>query len=280
MLVNPKEAEKHPVNLFFVGLLYASLAMLIVDLIFLRDSVLSKYSSLLIVTFTTMFSIPFMYYIIRYEEVKEVINGRKKTLFREHAKAIVPLLYLFLGMIIAFAFWYIVLPQELVIANFNAQIQQYCAINSPADLKNCLNEQVVITGNVISGINNMSAIFLNNVFVFIFVLIFSLAFGAGAIFILVWNAGVIATAIGLLVRNSAGSLTALIGYVLHGVPEIASYFIAALAGGILSVSLVRQDFRSERVIEMFADFLVLTVIALLILVTAAFIESFISPLFF
>ena len=72
MLVNPREAEKHPINLFFVGLLYASLSLLIVDLIFLRNSVFSKYSSLLIVTFTTMFSIPFMYYIIRYEEKKDM----------------------------------------------------------------------------------------------------------------------------------------------------------------------------------------------------------------
>ena len=118
MLINPREAEKRPMNLFFVGLLYASLSLLIVDIIFLRNSVLSKYSSLLIVTFTTMFSIPFMYYIIRYEEVKEVINGRKKTLFKEHAKAIVPLLYLFFGLIIAFSFWYSILKDPNLLKNW------------------------------------------------------------------------------------------------------------------------------------------------------------------
>jgi len=284
MLINPREAEKRPMNLFFVGLLYASLSLLLVDWIFLRDAVLSKYAPLLVVTFTTMFSIPFMYYIIRFEEIKEILNGRRRTLFKEHARAIIPLLYLFLGFIVAFSFWYIVLPQNFVSLNFNAQIEEYCAINAPSQIEKCLSNYGIessITGKVAaSGMNGVLSIFLNNIYVFIFVLVFSLAFGAGAIFILVWNAGVIATAIGLLIRNYSGSLSALIAYIIHGIPEIASYFIVALAGGILSISLIRQDFRKERAIEMLFDFINLVIVAMLILLLAAFLEAFISPFFF
>ncbi|MBI5148119.1 stage II sporulation protein M [Candidatus Pacearchaeota archaeon] len=281
MLINPREAERRPTNLFFVGLLYASLSLFLVDWIFLRDSVLSKYSSLLVVMFTTIFSLPFMYYIIRFAEIKEVLHGKGRTLFKEHGKAILPLLFLFFGFIVAFSFWYIVLPNEIVSANFNAQIEQYCAINSPSEIQNCLKESTSgITGNVISGFDNTYAIFLNNIYVLIFVLIFSLAFGAGAIFILVWNAGVIATAIGLIIRNSTGSISNLIGYSIHGIPEIAAYFIAALAGGILSVAVIRRDFRSERAFDMALDFVSLIAIALIVLLIAAFLEVFISPSFF
>jgi len=53
--MNPRKAERSPWELFFIGLLYASLSVLIVDWIFLKDTVLSQYTSMLIVTFTVMF---------------------------------------------------------------------------------------------------------------------------------------------------------------------------------------------------------------------------------
>jgi len=65
-------------------------------------------------------------------------------------------------------------------------------------------------------------------------LIFSLIFGAGAIFVLAWNASVIAAAIGIFTKSELSSLPiALIRYMIHGIPEIASYFIVALAGAEL-----------------------------------------------
>ena len=70
MLISPKRAERQPFELFFVGVFYASLSILLVNWIFAQDSVLSKYSGILIVTFTVMFSMPFVYYTIKLEESK------------------------------------------------------------------------------------------------------------------------------------------------------------------------------------------------------------------
>ena len=50
-LINPKRAEKGPWKMFFIGILYASLSLLLVKLFFGGDPVLSKFSGLMVVTF-------------------------------------------------------------------------------------------------------------------------------------------------------------------------------------------------------------------------------------
>ena len=67
-LINPKRVEKGPWKMFFIGLLYASLSILLVHWFFNKDAVLSQYSGMIVVTFCVMFSLPFMYFIIKQEE--------------------------------------------------------------------------------------------------------------------------------------------------------------------------------------------------------------------
>ena len=67
MILNPRRSERRPWEMLFVGLVYASLSVLIVDFVFSSDIVLAKFSGILIVTFTVMFSIPFFYYMIKIE---------------------------------------------------------------------------------------------------------------------------------------------------------------------------------------------------------------------
>jgi len=281
MLINPREAEKKPSRLFFVGLLYAALSLLLVDLIFLRSATLAKHAPLLVITFSVMFSLPFMYSLIRRQEFKEVTEGQNKTLFREHFTAIISLLWLFLGFVVAFSFFYIVLPSSTVTANFGSQVEEFCRVNMPQQVSECLRQYGIkssITGQVIGG-NDVAAIFLNNIFVLIFVLIFSLAFGAGAIFILAWNASVIGAAIGLLFKSSL-NFGLFFTYLIHGLPEIAAYFVAALAGGILSMAIIRQDFGYGKFKGLLTDFFNLTLLAIVLLFVAALLEVYVSPYFF
>ena len=74
-LINPKRAEKGPWKMFFVGILYASLSLLLVKVFFTGDLVLIKYSGLIVVLFCVMFSLPFMYYIIKQEEREDEYIG-------------------------------------------------------------------------------------------------------------------------------------------------------------------------------------------------------------
>jgi uncharacterized membrane protein SpoIIM required for sporulation len=141
--------------------------------------------------------------------------------------------------------------------------------------------QEKITGSVSSSISHMLGIFSNNVQVLILTLIFSLILGAGAIFILAWNASVIAAAIRIFTSSNISKLPAGLGrYMVHGIPEIAAYFVGALAGGILSVAIIRKEFHKKTFWNICQDIIILVIIALAILFISAAIEVFITPKLF
>jgi len=117
--------------------------------------------------------------------------------------------------------------------------------------------------------------------VLIFTILFSLAFGAGAIFILVWNATVIAAAIGIFAQQNISNLPfGILRYMIHGIPEISAYFAGALAGGIISVAVIRRDLHNGRQWGILQDSLILVLIAIGILVVSALMEVYLIPLLF
>jgi stage II sporulation protein M len=282
MLLSPKKAERHPWEMLFVGIFYGSISILLVNWIFASDAVLSKYSGILLVTFVVMFSLPFMYYLIKNEEEKAIEHTGVFRVLKEHRRALLALLWLFMGFVIAFSFWYSVLPSN---ESFKAQIETYCLINRPADFQECAKEyeirSIVKTTGALTAKDKVFAIFANNIYVLIFTLIFSLIFGAGAIFILAWNASVIAAAVGIFTKsNLAGLPMGIARYMIHGLPEIGAYFIGAIAGGIVSVAIIKHDTGSEKFWKILQDSLNLIILAVIILIIAALIEVFITPVLF
>ncbi|MDO8517219.1 MAG: stage II sporulation protein M [Nanoarchaeota archaeon] len=282
MIVKPKRAERRPWEMFFIGILYASISLLLVSFVFSKDSVLNQYGGILMITFTVICSLPFMYYLIKLEEGKDVEISKSGRLLKEHSKAISALIWLFMGFVVAFSFWYLVLP-EYTPQNFNAQIKVFCAINNPANFDYCIQQHGIsspVTGNVARQ-QLLINIFANNIYVLIFTVLFSLAFGAGAIFVLAWNASVIAAAVGIFAEKSLVNLPiGILRYMIHGIPEIGAYFIGALAGGIISVAIIRKDLEGERMWRILQDSLLLMIIAIVILFVAALVEVYITPNFF
>ncbi|MEK6828446.1 MAG: stage II sporulation protein M, partial [Nanoarchaeota archaeon] len=118
-----------------------------------------------------------------------------------------------------------------------------------------------------------------------------------AIFILAWNATVIGAAIGNFIRANISNYTSSLGlleagnyfhvvslgllkYSIHGIPEIAAYFYGGLAGGILSVSLIRKHFKSEKFHIIMKDFSEMILIAVGFLIAGAFLEVYVTPVLF
>jgi uncharacterized membrane protein SpoIIM required for sporulation len=283
MLINPQKAEQRPWEMFFIGAFYATVSLILTKWIFSGDPVLSKYTGILVVTFTVMFSIPFMFFAIKNEEEKDLRISGLGNLMREHSKALVYFMFLFLGFIVAFSFWYIVFEDGN--QNFRAQIETYCMINKPAHFSECVSEygieQISKTTAFLTAKEKIVNIFVNNIYVLIFTLVFSLIFGAGAIFILAWNASVIAAAIGIFSKSSLSNLPlGLMRYMIHGIPEIGAYFAGALAGGIISVAVIKHDVRSEKFWIILQDSLNLVILSVVLLFAAALIEVFVTPVFF
>ncbi len=280
-LINPKRAEKGPWKMLFIGILYASLSILLVHFLFGSDPVLSRYSGMIVVTFCVMFSLPFMYYLIKEEEVVDEQVEGFFGIWRVHKKAIFALMWLFLGFILAFSFWYIVLQDQTL---FNAQVETYCIINSPGNTEGCVArysfEQARVTGGATNGARFLS-ILENNIYVMIFTLGFSLIFGAGAIFVLAWNASVISTAIGIFTKYSLKDIPfGVARYMIHGMPEIMAYFITALAGGIFGIGIIKNGIRNRRFLRVLENVIMLLFVSIIILIIAALIEVYITPFLF
>jgi uncharacterized membrane protein SpoIIM required for sporulation len=282
-IIRPKSAEKNPWKMFFVGLVYASLSLLLVHWFFEGDRVLSQASGMIVIAFCVMFSLPFMYYMIRREEKQDEEIEGFLSVWKVHSDAIFAFMFLFLGFVIAFSFWNIVLQNPNLL---NFQVETYCQINSPSDINGCVEKYSMEsflnpTGQATGKFMRFLSILENNVYVMIFTLIFSLVFGAGAIFVLAWNASVIAAAIGVFTKYNIRDIPIGLGrYMIHGFPEIAAYFITALAGGIFGVGIVRHGFQNKRFGRVLGNVFILLFIALLVLVLAAIMEVYFTPIFF
>ncbi len=279
-LMNPFKAERHPKEMFFVGLIYASIG------VFLSIWIFKDYSSLVMVFLTVTAAVPIMYRTMKIEEKKDMqLNVEEFFLLKEHWPALSFFVYMFMGFVIAFSLWYIFLPPSLVSVVFNVQTRTIEAINAQ------------ITGNFISASNIFMQIFFNNVKVLLFSVFFAFFYGAGAIFILTWNASVISAAIGNFIRTNialtaeAAGLTrvwnyfhifalGLLRYFVHGIPEILAYFMGGLAGGIISVAVIKHHLSTEKSKKVLLDSIDLIVLAIFVLFIAALIEVFITPLLF
>lgn len=278
-LLNPFKAEKKPWEMFFVGFLYTTIG------IFLSLWIFKNEASLIMVFMITLASLPVFHNTMKLEESKDMLMEKESEILHEHGKAISFFMYLFIGVTIACALWYVVLPTSTINLLFDKQTGTIQSINNN------------VSGNVIHNLNVFSRIFFNNFKVLAFSILFSFVYGAGAIFILSWNATVIGAAIGNFIRvnlsayaNSLGILQegnyfhvvslGLLKYSLHGIPEIMAYFYGGLAGGIISVALIKRHFKTRKFTIIMKDFTELVLIAVSFLVAAAFLEVYLTPVLF
>jgi len=278
-ILNPLSAEKKPWEMFFIGLLYSSVAILLSLWIFREQA------SLIMVFFTVMACIPIVYNTMKLEEKKDLAIAKERDLLKEHNKAIVFLMFLFFGITVSFVVWYIFLPHETLNMVFDKQTATIQAINNQ------------VSGNAYQQLSTFSKILVNNIKVLAFAILFAFIYGAGAIFILTWNASVIGTAIGNFIRSNMSQYAGLIGfekfstyfnvtavgllrYTLHGIPEILAYFYGGLAGGIISVAIIKKHYKDEKFSHVLFDISELLVISIAFLLAAAFIEVYITPLLF
>lgn len=281
-LLFPMKAEKKPWEMFFIGLLYSTVAILLALWIF------EKQSSFVMVFFTVLACVPIVYNTLKYEESKDMELNTEKKILHEHNKAIFFLAFLFLGITVSGVFWYLVLPSQTSGYLFEQQI------NTIAEINNRISPNV--TGFATST-DALFKIFFNNLKVLMFCVLFAFVYGAGAIFILTWNATVISAAIGNFIKSNMVEVSSFIGlakitgyfnvfstgflrYFIHGVPEILAYFYGGIAGGIISVAIIRNHFSTEKSSAIILDISELLLISLGFLIVGAIFEVYLTPRLF
>ncbi len=277
-LLRAQKAEKRPFLVFLLGILYSSIAVIFGLFAFRRDE------SILVISFIVFAAIPLMYMVIRLEEKKDRYVKKESVLLREHSKALFSFVALFLGILISLSLWYVFLPYGYVKELFSSQIREVMIVEQG------------FSGTVVRP-GLFSFVILHNLQVLFFSFLFSFFFGAGAIYILTWNASVIAVALGSFIREQMVSFSeslgvttlgayfgsfsyGLLGYMSHGIFEMIAYFIAGIAGGIISVAVIRHDLFNKKFRKIIYDSLLLMGISVIVLLLGAFIESHISSLIF
>ena len=283
-LIGPKKAERKYWELFFFGVLHSSIAAILALWIF-KDQ-----SSLIVVFLTVLALVPLMYRTIKYEEEKDIRIKKETVLLKEHSRALLFFMFLFLGITISLTLWYVFLPESLVNSLFSTQVRTIESINSQILRSAGFTSTAVYTNFFISIISN-------NLKVLLFAIFFSFFYGAGAIFVLTWNASVIAAATGIFIRKNLGELAFNFGlsnlgsyfqivsigvfrYLTHGIFEILAYFIGGLAGGLISVAIIRHSLESKEFRHVLIDAIDLSIIAAILIFFAAFVEVFITPFLF
>ncbi|MGD9276140.1 MAG: stage II sporulation protein M [Candidatus Pacearchaeota archaeon] len=265
ILLNPKKAKRHAFEFFIISIFYSSLSILVASLIF------PEYSSIVMVFLSSISCLYVIQGAIKIEEQKEVDTTSEKNLLKKHSKLIKFILALFIGFVVAFAFWSFILPDEKVATTFELQDKVIRGIQSQG-----------ITGNAVNNSSALKIIIKNNLKVLAISFILSLFYAAGSIFIIVWNASIMGFAIGTIARNSENFLSLPVlftKYFLHGIPEMLSYITIILTGNIIFISVLKKDiFREGAKKRVLIDTAILLIISILLVIISALIEVFISPL--
>lgn len=288
LLTNPAEARRHPGKTLLLGFFYTSVALLLSMWIF------HKSVSLVSVFLTVVSAFPLFHDTIQGVAEEEYKHGRGKLLWREHSQAVSVLFFLFLGVMLGFVAWYVFLPAPMLPDVFSSQTQVVMGVSGFSTAEFAGTGAELDSGEKLGF---FAEILLNNLSVLSFCVLFSFLYGAGAVFILIWNASVIGVALGNFIRLGMSRAAEVLGlasaggyfqvvslgvlrYSVHGIPEIIAYLIAGIAGSMVSLGLYLGRKNKPYFKELLADVLELTGVAIILLVISAWLEAFVSTALF
>ncbi len=311
-LLPSRIAREKPHYMLIMAFLFAIVGMWLAYYIFPHSA------SILTLAFIVIAAEPVVRRTLMAEEDEEAQSpGNAATFLERHFDLIKIYSWFFLGLILAYMSWYIILPHEQpqrclvdgICGEFPTResvfSEQERQLQSIGQLREGVGtgEVVAVSGGALTGMASSPPtqhqgdffgiaqfLFANNATVLLLAILFSFLFGEGALFLISWNASIIGTVMGKIASQSLAAapihdITSIIfaigsgiyhgiGFIPHGIPEIAAYYIGAIAGGIISASMSKQEYRTNEFQIIAKDAAGLIVIAILLLVGAAFIESY------
>jgi hypothetical protein len=233
-IISPGRVERKPWMSVAAGFIFTIVAALVTFVI--ETFSICHGAGYLMVSFITIAAAPLVVRVFSIEEHK-----KKGNLFERHLPVIELYAYFFIGVIIAVSFFYVLYGDRGSKCLFTDQLG---ALNNIGviDEKNlpiCGPEGSTITGLAIVH-KSWESFFVNNVSLVLLLFIFSLILGAGSVWLISWNASVI----GVLIGYRLDPLI-LIKILPHGIFEFGGYFLAAVAGGILSAAIIQERIKEE-----------------------------------
>lgn len=257
-----KEINKKPYLMILWAMIICTAAVFISGQVAYRVSIgetVFDMTGLFTVLFAVIPSVSFITMLLKKEERMEeeyIKEHYEKAFWYRHEKDITILLFYFAGLTLAFAVWSFIMPGDF----FQVQVQK-------------INEIHGVTGAASFKYYSFTQILNNNLQVMFFSFLFSLVFGAGAVFIIAWNASILGVYVGQLAESLWHIPIVSLAFVPHGLPEIGGYLCAGLAGGILSAMLIRRNTKHVKEVVIF-DCIKLMVLGAFLIFIAAGIEVY------
>lgn len=262
-IIPVKKVIKKPIDMFIFSLIVSFASIYLADMIFPGSS-----TGKIITLFITVGITPMIYGVFKQEEEierEEAENRIKESFFQRHGETILIFSLFFLGAFISIFMVSAFSEEKYVRYIFQDQLSEIERVTSLGNPSGAFTTSEIL--EVIIG-NNLRVMGLS------FLLSFLL--GSGAIIILAWNASILALYLSAFIRN--GLLTEFlvrsISLIPHTPFEITAYFLAGIAGGILSVGVIREKIFSKEFLLVFKDSLILMGLSLLAVLIGAVIEVF------
>lgn len=262
-------ALKHPIALLFYGFVITTVSMAI------SLATFPNYASLLTIAFITIGCLPILHRIYYHEEKAELReHGNPATFLERHFHLIQVFMFLFIGITLAYSFWYLNLSTEHRTDVFEEQENNWKRIDALRGNATGILPSGACQSNDLFTLA-FNCIFANNALVLAWSLLLALLYGAGAIFSIAWNASVIGL---VLAKETAlnglqNGLMRAIGLIPHGGLEIGGYFLGAIAGGLVSIAVATKSYTKPHFRTMVQDIVFLVILAYLLLVLGALLEA-------
>jgi hypothetical protein len=281
-IIGEKRIRRQP---YLIGLISFVLALVS---IFIADQLFPAHGSVLSVAFITIALVSMIHNILNSEEADELLERKSAaTFFARHFNVIMLYVWVFIGIIFAFTVFYTLAPAQDRSIFFSDQISAFCQISGGDSCKNGVPSSISgkVTGAAFNSCQNSytkdvvsctSYILENNAKVLGFILFLSFFYGAGAIFIIAWNASILGVFFGemFLLGNHVRSFGFLQGMLIgHGPPELFSYIFGALAGAILSAAISKGDFFRHEGTIILKDVIFLIILAFFSVIYGAATEA-------
>ncbi|MFA4946311.1 MAG: stage II sporulation protein M [Candidatus Micrarchaeia archaeon] len=229
-LITPNKAAGKPHAMLVLGALFVSFGILV------EYFLPSMGGSALV--FAVLPAVPLFWSLLAREEEKDecvrassLVDAVKKegALLSRHSRLVKIYAFFFLGAVLAFTAWYALLPADAGARVFAPQLEEVSAIQG-------------LTTGWSFNVQRAWFLFSHNLGVLALMLAFCLLYGIGSVYLLVWNAAILGVVLGEAVKAGGvmGFVYGFLGLLPHGSLEIAGYFVASIAGGILSAGLTKS----------------------------------------
>ncbi len=262
--------------MFFEAILLTVVAIFFANLIFSGN-----YTSIALLAFLTIGAVPLFNKLYSYDSY---ITNYTASFFARHKKIFALLFFFFLGILFTLITVHFVLNENTSDNLFSAQ---YDELSRVENINNSITGNFTLNDVKTSKFKEIfMLIFKNNLLVVFSAIVLSFFYGAGGLFLIAWNASLLAVIIinyistvvcetGFVASLAIAKhgLIGFLGFIPHGFFEVLAYFIASVIGAVFARDLFKGIFSTPFKWHASRDLLYWFLLTLLCLLIGALIET-------